>query len=151
MPSATQPDLAYADFWVRAWAAFLDTVLLAIVIFPMMSATYGNDWHRLDYFVLGPLDLLFTWILPAFYSILFWKFKGATPGKMAVKIKIVDASTGNPPTLRQLLIRYLASYLSLLPLGIGYIWADFDPRRQAWHDKLACTVVVLRDLSSPET
>ena len=63
---------------------------------------------------------------------------------MAVKIKIVDASTGNPPTLRQLLVRYLASYLSLLPLGLGFIWADFDRRRQAWHDKLADTVVVLR-------
>jgi uncharacterized RDD family membrane protein YckC len=27
-------------------------------------------------------------------------------------------------------------------LGLGYLWIAFDPRKQAWHDKLAGTIVV---------
>jgi uncharacterized RDD family membrane protein YckC len=29
-------------------------------------------------------------------------------------------------------------------LLLGYLWAGFDPRKQAWHDKMAKTVVVRR-------
>lgn len=47
--------------------------------------------------------------------------------------KIVDARTA--------VIRAFAALLSLLPLGLGYLWAFFDPARETWHDKLAGTAV----------
>jgi uncharacterized RDD family membrane protein YckC len=31
---------------------------------------------------------------------------------------------------------------SALPLGLGFAWAARDPRGQAWHDRIAGTVVV---------
>ena len=36
----------------------------------------------------------------------------------------------------------LAKTPSSLPLGLGYLWAFFHPRRQAWHDLIADTLVV---------
>ena len=38
--------------------------------------------------------------------------------------------------------RQLAKLLSLIPLGLGFWWMLWDPRRQTWHDKIAGTIVV---------
>ena len=61
---------------------------------------------------------------------------------MAISARIVDARTGNRPSNGQLVGRYLAYYLSMLPLFAGFFWVAFDPRKQGWHDKLANTLVV---------
>lgn len=61
---------------------------------------------------------------------------------MAVSAKIVDAATGQAPTTAQFVGRYFAYFVSLLPLGLGYLWVAFDGKKQGWHDKLAGTVVV---------
>ena len=74
--------------------------------------------------------------------ILFWAKKQATPGKMAVSARIVDAETGGKPSKKQCVGRYFAYFLSAIPLGLGFLWVAFDPKKQAWHDKLAGTVVV---------
>lgn len=52
---------------------------------------------------------------------------------------IVDVKTGNAASTGQLIGRYLAYYVSLLPFGLGFIWVAFDERKQGWHDKLAGT------------
>jgi uncharacterized RDD family membrane protein YckC len=61
---------------------------------------------------------------------------------MAVGARIVDARTGGRPSTGQLIGRYFAYYVSILPLMLGFIWVAFDARKQGWHDKLANTVVV---------
>ena len=90
----------------------------------------------------GPADFLINWLLPAVAIVLFWIYRQATPGKMAIKARIVDARTGAKPKPGQLMIRYLGYYVSTIPLGLGLIWVAFDPRKQGWHDKIAGTVVV---------
>lgn len=74
--------------------------------------------------------------------IAFWLMKQATPGKFAISAKIVDAKTGGEPSIGQCIIRYLAYFLSTIPLCLGFIWVAFDSRKQGWHDKIAGTVVV---------
>ncbi len=61
---------------------------------------------------------------------------------MAIRAKVVDAKTGGVPSVGQCIGRYFAYILSAIPLCLGYIWVAFDPKKQAWHDKLAETVVV---------
>jgi uncharacterized RDD family membrane protein YckC len=75
-------------------------------------------------------------------TILFWIYKSATPGKMLFKVKIVDAKTGNAPTVKQAVIRYIGYYISILPMGLGLLWICWDKKKQGWHDKLAGTVVI---------
>jgi uncharacterized RDD family membrane protein YckC len=69
-------------------------------------------------------------------------YRQATPGKMAIGAKIVDAKTLGKPSTGQLIGRYFAYYLSSIVLLLGFIWVGFDARKQGWHDKLAGTLVV---------
>ena len=134
----------YVGFWKRTWATVIDTVFLCVVIFPPLIAIYGSSYFdpEVTGFVAGPADFIISWVLPFFVWIAFWSWKQATPGKMAIKSKIVDSKTGGKPTIWQWILRYLGYYVSLIPLGIGYFWVAFDRRKQGWHDKMAGTVVV---------
>lgn len=67
---------------------------------------------------------------------------GTTPGRYIVGLKLVDAKTESEPTLFQLIRRYLGYFISLTPLMLGYIWCNWDTKRQTWHDKIAGTVVL---------
>ena len=39
-------------------------------------------------------------------------------------------------------VRALACFLSLIVIGLGFLWIAFDPEKRGWHDKIAGTVVV---------
>lgn len=134
----------YAGFWVRAWATAIDTALLLAVILPLLLWIYGLEYldPEAPKGIRGPMDLLIGYVLPVAAVLVFWKYKSATPGKMLFSAKIVDARTGGKPSSGQLLIRYFAYVVSTLPLMLGFFWIAFDRRKQAWHDKLAGTVVV---------
>lgn len=146
-----QPDeLEYVGFWPRVGASLIDTILLGIIIWPILTAFYGESYWTSESFVQGPMDFLLSWVFPAVAVVLFWVARQATPGKMAVSAKIVDAKTGNAASTGQLIGRYFAYYLSLIPLGLGFIWVAFDKRKQGWHDKLAGTVVVRKRNREPK-
>lgn len=135
-------ELEYVGFWARVGACLIDTILLGIIIWPILTAFYGDSYWSGEEFVKGPMDFLLSWILPMVAVIVFWVAKQATPGKMAISAKIVDAKTGEAPSTGQFIGRYLAYFLSGLPLCLGVFWVGFDGRKQGWHDKLAGTVVV---------
>jgi uncharacterized RDD family membrane protein YckC len=97
------------------------------------------------YFSLDPVrrlgDLLIALVV-GIVIVSFWRYCGATPGKLAVGVKIVDAQTGNPPSTGRLVVRLLCYLLSALPLYLGFLWVAIDRRKQGWHDKIAGTVVI---------
>jgi uncharacterized RDD family membrane protein YckC len=135
-------NLKYAGFWIRLWATGIDTFLLMLIIYPLLVSVYGKDYFTSEDLIKGPLDFLFSWVLPAVAVIIFWIYRSATPGKMAFSAQIVDARTGLKPSNGQFIGRYFAYIVSTIPLGLGFIWIAFDRKKQAWHDKLAGTVVV---------
>jgi uncharacterized RDD family membrane protein YckC len=140
----SEEDLEYVGFWARVGAALIDSVLVLIVTVPLLVAIYGRAYFggQQKGFIAGPADFLISWVAPAVAAIAFWLYMQATPGKMAVSARVVDASTGNTLSVGQSVGRYLAYFVSILPLGIGLLWVAFDSRKQGWHDKLAGTVVV---------
>jgi uncharacterized RDD family membrane protein YckC len=140
MPSS---DPEYAGFWMRVWATLIDTVLVCVVIFPLLTAAYGSAYWESTKLIQGPLDFLLSWVAPTVAVAWFWATKQATPGKMAISARIVDAKTGGKATATQLVIRYLGYFVAIVPLFLGLLWVAFDPRKQGWHDKLAGTVVVV--------
>lgn len=145
-------ELEYAGFWVRTGAAIIDTILLMLITGPLLISIYGWGYFNGDNkaIIAGPADFLISWVLPTIAVIVFWVFKQATPGKMAVSARIVDATTGQPASTAQLVGRYFAYFVSTLPLFLGIIWIAFDKRKQGWHDKLAGTVVIKKTNSGPE-
>jgi uncharacterized RDD family membrane protein YckC len=143
-PAPDSKPVFYAGFWIRSWASAIDVILLLVVTTPLLLWIYGIEYFAAESPVgsRGVMDFLIQYVIPTVVVIVFWKYKSATPGKMVVSAKIVDARTGGKPTLVQFLIRYFAYIVSMLPLGLGFFWIAFDPKKQAWHDKLAGTVVV---------
>ncbi|MDM8518216.1 RDD family protein [Desulfobacterales bacterium HSG16] len=142
-------DQEYAGFWVRTGAAIIDTILMLIIVAPILTATYGTGYWVRESFVQGVWDVLLNYILPAIAVIIFWVHKSATPGKMAMKLTIVDAKTGGKPSTGQFVGRYLGYYVSMIPLFLGVIWVGIDKRKQGWHDKLSGTVVIKSNLIEP--
>ena len=137
-----ESDVEYAGFWLRVGASLIDTILMMVIVVPVLSMIYGKGYWASEAVFLGAWDLLFNYIFPAIVVIVFWIVKSATPGKILLDISIVDAKTGGKPSNGQLIGRYFAYYISVLPLMLGFIWVGFDKRKQGWHDKLAGTLVV---------
>jgi uncharacterized RDD family membrane protein YckC len=135
-------ELEYAGFWIRVWASLIDTILIILIIIPLLIAIYGVEYLDSSKFIQGYWDFLLNWILPAIAVIVFWIYRSATPGKMIFKLKIIDAVTGEKPSTMKFIGRYLAYYVSTLPLLMGLFWVAFDKKKQGWHDKLAGTIVV---------
>ena len=137
----------YVGFWKRFVATILDTLILLVVIVPALLAIYGVEYMaRVQQGGFAGLwDFLLQVVLPAVAVILFWKYRGATPGKMAISAKIVDANTGGAPTTGRLVLRYVAYLASMLPLFLGFVWIAIDRRKQGFHDKIAGTVVIYDD------
>ena len=137
----------YVGFWKRVVAAAIDTLILLVVIVPLILAVYGREYfaRSQDTGFVGVWDFVIQVVLPAIAVILFWKYRGATPGKMAISARIVDAATGGPPATGRLVLRYIGYIASMLPLFIGFIWIGIDRRKQGFHDKIAGTVVIYDD------
>lgn len=132
----------YAGFWIRFAASLIDTVLLLLLITPLMHWVYGEVYWSSDDFLLGGWDLVLNWICPLIATVAFWVYRSATPGKMALKLEVLDADTGHRLTPSKSVIRYLAYYISAIPLCLGFIWIAFNGKKQGWHDLIANTVVV---------
>jgi uncharacterized RDD family membrane protein YckC len=123
---SSSPD--YAGFAPRLLAALIDWLIFFVVSAPVSILFFKGS-------AIMPL-------LGAAAVIGFWRACGATPGKLAAGIRIVDAGTGRPAPTRRLLLRLACYLLSALPLYLGFVWIAFDRRKQGWHDKIARTLVI---------
>lgn len=132
----------YAGFWRRVLAGLLDSLIIGtiqgVAVLPLALTGVVDPRTQETGLVVDLLLLL----VPVAYVLGYWVDGQATPGKIAVRARIVDARTGGRPGAGRFALRYAGYLVSALPLGLGFLWAAFDQRKQAWHDKLARTVVV---------
>jgi len=75
------------------------------------------------------------------YTIGFWVTQGATPGKMALGIRILT-DDGDPIGFGHAILRYFAEIACVLTLGIGYLMIAFTAEKRGLHDFIAGTMVV---------
>lgn len=151
-------ELEYVGFWARFLAQVVDTLWIVPIVVGIGSRLVAAGPDLTEQLLRNPAsvsaaalsaslvptpaEFLVQWLLPAVLIVAFWMYKGATPGKMLLHARIVDAGTGEEPTRVQLLVRYLGYYVCFFTLGLGFLWVAVDPRKQGFHDKLAGTVVV---------
>jgi uncharacterized RDD family membrane protein YckC/cytoskeletal protein CcmA (bactofilin family) len=112
-----------AGFWIRMGALLVDMILVGVIV--------------------GILDLSGETFLVglAGYGALMWKLKSTTIGGLVCGLKVVrrDGAEINWDTA---IVRALGCFLSMIVAGLGFLWIVFDEDRQAWHDKIAGTLVV---------
>ena len=111
-------------------ALLIDALIVVVTLAPLVVVLGPGGWDLLGF------------LAAALAVIGFWGYCGATPGKIAVGLKIVDAASGGAPPLWRLVLRFFAYWVSALPLYLGFLWAAVDRRKQGWHDKIARTVVI---------
>jgi uncharacterized RDD family membrane protein YckC len=131
----------------------LAAVLLDLLLLSFISSLAGwlilLEYPNTEAIIHSFSMLLLLLAVPG-VAALWWLFQG-TPGKLLLGCRIVDARDGGRPRLWQVLVRLLGYGLSALPLGLGFLWMIWDKRHQAWHDKLARTLVVEDDESCLST
>jgi len=156
----------YAGFWVRFVASFFDTLFLALPVAVVIYFLSDGNWfdfsqyqQNINYAMSGNAqkalanqpqtsmkwELIFE-VSVLFVTMLFWKrWRGATPGKKFVNIKIVDAKTFQDIDNKQAITRSFGYIISTLTLLIGFIIVAFRKDKRGFHDLLAGTVVIYDD------
>lgn len=89
----------------------------------------------------GPVLFAHLFGILALYFLWYWRHGGQTLAMQTWKLKLV-AVNGSAPTWKQLWLRYLLTWPSLLLYGVGLIWAIFDRDGQFLHDRLAGTRII---------
>ena len=160
------PAFRYGGFWIRFVAAVIDAVILGVVSSALEFLIVGSAFRPLLNIqqpvppdealaafgsMMGTLALsmLVSILLTAAYEGFFVARVGATPGKMALGLKVVRPN-GGPVTLGRAFGRYFAKWLSSLTLGIGYMIAGVDAQKRAMHDMIADTRVIKAGNALPE-
>ena len=120
----------YAGFWIRFVAYFIDGVILGFTNIVLASL------------IPNPVSAFFAQVfLSATYTIGFWIGQGATPGKMAVGVKVVMAN-GLPIEFGAACLRYVGYIACALTLGIGYLMIAFTAEKRGLNDYIGGTVVI---------
>jgi uncharacterized RDD family membrane protein YckC len=137
----------YAGFWIRFGAFFIDTIfvvgflVLARIPFLLLEEYGGTE-------STNPL-FVFTWVLICIViPWLYWagmesSTKQATFGKRALRIIVSDLEK-NRISFGRATGRYFGKAISSLILFIGFIIAGFTKKKQALHDIMAGTVVLVK-------
>ncbi|MEN9575021.1 MAG: hypothetical protein RL514_2876 [Verrucomicrobiota bacterium] len=138
--------LNYASVGLRFGAKILDSLILWVVntgitiaLGMAMGMATQQDGAAAAIF-LGVTVLIQISVNVIYGTFFLGKF-GATPGKMACKIKVVRAD-GSPLTYGRACGRVFAEILSGLTCSIGYIMAAFDEEKRSLHDRICDTRVI---------
>ncbi len=129
----------------RFTAQLLDWILIWIIFFLILalSAAAGSA-GRSQAPSLGAFFGTFFWSALGYTIFALWFLaQGKTPGKWLVGVRAVNKRDGRLPGLGRMLVREtIGKFLSGFFLGLGYFWAIWDRDTQAWHDKIAGTLVL---------
>jgi uncharacterized RDD family membrane protein YckC len=139
---------AYAGFWIRFLAYFIDSLIIGIpstIIFLFVlggsAAIASQDQAQIQAVGQG-----YQWLslgASFLYFVFFWS-QGSTPGMRVVNIRVADQTTLQTIGIGKAVLRYIGWIVASFCCAIGLIWAAFDGRKQGWHDKIGGTVVVYR-------
>jgi uncharacterized RDD family membrane protein YckC len=144
-PAEAIPSAAYASWGQRFAAWLLDGIIvLGSVWGPATAAAFAVQDAA-----TGILLVLVVGVLsPLYYAFLHAGKRGQTLGKRALGIAVRNHKTLGRISLGRSLARaYFTAILwvmswSIIPLILDSLWPLWDAKHQAWHDKLAGSVVV---------
>jgi uncharacterized RDD family membrane protein YckC len=155
----------FAGFWRRLGAYTVDgtiiffTFIVLSVIATLAFFSGAISGNSTDFIAdlsdperFSSVKILIWIFFTSLYIAYFTYFHGTTGrtlGKMFFGLQVVSAD-GTPISFGIAFLRavgYLVSNL-LFIFPLGFIWAAFDKRKQGWHDKIAGTVVIIREPQS---
>jgi uncharacterized RDD family membrane protein YckC len=148
-------DSRYGGFWRRFVALSIDLFILGTIGVTMLivgSVAFGlgispedmaadpDTLMELGMKVMAIYQAL-GFLLNMAYFTWFHGTTGQTPGKRLMGLRVVR-DTGEAISFGTAFLRWVGYLISFMPLCMGFLWAGADRRKQAWHDKIAGTVVI---------
>ena len=149
-PRSDSASLPLAGFWVRSVAFLVDltTVMMLALVGSFLvwgAVEIGGAFSSTSEFALEWLQTTATTVLTVLiapgYFILFVGWRGQTPGKRLLGLKVIQV-TGEEVGYARALVRWMGQCLGLLLFGLGFLMVAVSRRKQGLHDKLAGTSVV---------
>ncbi|HVO95848.1 MAG TPA: RDD family protein [Terriglobales bacterium] len=149
--SGVPPTLRWGGFFRRLGAFLLDLVI--IILFCALMGLMAYIGYRVGLAAhdravslenAGPLMsfLIFGWaFLTAAYFVVFHGMDGRTVGKRLFGLRVIGVDQA-PLSYRQAFLRWLATIVSTVPLGLGIFWILLSPEKRGWHDWIARTWVI---------
>ena len=134
--------LVLAPVKKRAMAFFIDEMLLSFLLIIAMSDAFSNA-NSVEEIINLTNNFMFEYlIMKIVYQTFFVMQYGATLGKLAMKIRVIEIATLQNPRFAASLNRAIFRVISEMFFYLGFLWGMMDPAKQTWHDKTARTLVV---------
>jgi len=134
--------LELASIKKRSLAFFIDEMLLSFLLIIAMSDSFTNA-KTVEEIIILTNNFMFEYlVMKIVYQTFFVMQYGATLGKIAMKIRVIEIATLQNPSFICSFNRAIFRVISEMFFYLGFLWGMMDPARQTWHDKTAKTLVI---------
>ncbi len=135
---------------LRRLAAILyDSLLVGALFFmatvPFIAVRGGEPVETSENLLYRGVLLVVLYV----FFVGFWSRSGRTLGMQSwgLQLETVD---GRIPSVAAASLRFFAALVSLLPLGLGFLWQLWDPEKLTWHDRVSKTRLVYYPRNKPQ-
>lgn len=127
-----------AGFWVRVVAAVVDTLILTVAVVALVALIFSENYLASSDMSWG--DLLAFLLDSAYFTVAVAAWR-TTIAKRLLGLYVVRAD-GSRVGVGRALARSLATYLSAILLGFGFLMVAFRRDKRGLHDLICDTRVV---------
>ena len=134
--------LSLAPISKRLGAFFLDELLLSLLLIVTFWESFSQAKTTLEsLYVAQQFSLEYAAITIIYHTLFVYKY-GASLGKIAMRIRVVELPTLQNPSLLSAFNRAVFRVVSQTLFYLGFVWGVMDPFRRTWHDLSARTIVI---------
>jgi len=134
--------ITLASIKKRSLAFFIDEMLLSFLLIIALWDSFAAAQTMEEMIVITNTFVLEYMAMKIFYQAFFIMHYGASLGKMATKIRVIEIKTLDNPTVLSALNRAIFRIVSEMIFYLGFLWGMLNKTRQTWHDTTAKTLVV---------
>lgn len=131
----------HASLFRRIAAILYDWLLLfAVLMIATVPFVAVRDGGIVESDENAYYQLWLCFVIYVFFTFFWWK-GGQTLGSRTWRMR-VETADGDSPSFGRASLRFLAAVVSLLPLGLGFLWQLWDKDRLTWHDRASRTYLM---------
>jgi len=135
-------ELTLAPTKKRAMAFFIDEMLLSFLLIFALWDSFAVAQTMEEIIQLTNTFVLEYMAMKIIYQAFFVMQYGASLGKIAMKIRVIEIKTLDNPNVISSLNRAIFRIISEMLFYLGFLWGMMDQLRRTWHDHTAKTLVV---------
>ena len=134
--------LTLAPIGKRMSAFAIDELLLSVLLLVVLWDGFAKAQSVEEIIVLTNSFVFEYMVMKIAYQTFFVMQYGATLGKIAMKIYVIELKTLDYPSFIASFNRAVFRVISEMLFYLGFIWGMMDPFKRTWHDRTARTLVV---------